>query len=276
MNTSAIEIIGLTKRFPRRGAWRDFFVPAADEDSSGPSVLNGIDLEIAAGEIFGLIGANGAGKTTLVEIIAAQLLPSSGQVRICGQDAVRDAQRVRSLIGYCPAAADSFFPRLSALENLEFFAQLYDVPRPSARARELLGRVGLQADSRKSFQQFSLGMKQRLGVARALLANPPVLVLDEPTRSLDPLMQRETHQLLRECVGSGQSKTILLVTHSFADVEAVCDRMAIMSHGRIAVSGSPGQVQSAAQTNSLVEAFAHFTGHNIEVAEAGLESGVRP
>lgn len=232
-------------------------------------VLDGISLEIAPGEIVGLLGSNGAGKTTLVEILSTHLLPTKGEARICGLDVVRHTQAVRRLLGYAPASTDSFFPRLSIRQNLEFFATLYDLDSTAAsgRARELIDMVELGEMENRSFQKLSLGMQQRLGIARALLADPPVLLLDEPTRSLDPAMQGVIHRLLRATLRDRQGKTILLVTHSFQEAERVCDRIAILSHGRLAACGSVGDLRSLTGADELAGVFERLTGHDIAAPE---------
>jgi ABC-2 type transport system ATP-binding protein len=262
VSTSAIAVSHLSKVFPVKKWW--------GFSKSSVGVLQDVSLDIPHGEIFGLLGANGAGKTTLVEILATNLLPTSGVARICGQDVAKDTDRVRYLLGYCPASVDSFFPRLSALENLIFFATLYDLDSAAARsrARELLELLGLHDVSGKSFQQLSLGMKQRLGLARALLIDPPVLLLDEPTRSLDPSMQRELHRLFRQSFKEKLHKTVLLVTHSFEEVSAVCDRVAILNCGRILACGTQQQVISASGGRNLADAFEYFAGCEIGSQES--------
>ncbi len=273
MNHSAISIQGLTKGYSSAGWLRDTF--GWNSAATQAEVLRGVDLEIHSGEVFGLLGANGAGKTTLVEILATQLLPSSGEARICGHDVVRETNEVRKLAGYCPAATDSFFPRLSPTENLEFFALLFDLDPTLARRRipELIEFVNLGESSRTQFQRLSHGMKQRLGLARALLSDPPVMLLDEPTRSLDPVMQREMHRFLRDTIRGKLGKTILLVTHSLEEAGSICDRVAILSGGRVAACGTVAEIVSRAGAASLSDAFAFYTGHPIA---AQLPSEAQP
>jgi ABC-2 type transport system ATP-binding protein len=153
----------------------------------------------------------------------------------------------RRRVGYCPAVADSFYPRLNAVENLEFFALLHQFSSRQARERIafLLELGGLTEAHGVAFQKLSQGMKQRLALARALLADPPALLLDEPTKSLDPLRQIETWRFLRDTLSKKLGKTILLVTHSLAEAAAVCDRLAILDSGKIVKVGTPAEVQSA-------------------------------
>jgi len=270
VNSSAISVTNLVKTFssPR---WRG-------APGQASCVLDGVNLDVSPSEIVGLLGSNGAGKTTLVEILATHLLPTSGVARICGQDVVAQAQAVRHLVGYAPSSTDTFFPRLSIQQNLEFFATLYDLNGATAERRvcDLIELVGLGDVKSRSFQKLSLGMQQRLSIARALLVNPPVLLLDEPTRSLDPAMQRAIHRLLRETLRNQQGKAILLVTHSFLEAETVCDRIAILSRGRLAACGKIGELLSGSGISDLPTAFERLTGHDIaapEISEPGSAEG---
>lgn len=261
MKDGAIRISGLVKSYAP-GRW-------ARRPGPAERVLDGVDLEVGAGEVLALLGANGAGKTTLVEILATHLLPTSGEVEVCGCSVVRHAARVRRLVGYAPASHDSFYPRLSARQNLEFFATLHGLSHAAIAGRvgELLALVDLAHAQHSSFQKLSLGMQQRLAIARALLADPPVLLLDEPTRSLDPVMQREMHRLLRDTLRDRQGKTILLVTHSFQEAETVSSRVAILSKGRITGCGSVAELLASTSTGGLADAFACLTGHDLEAAD---------
>ena len=203
--------------------------------------LADVTLDIGAGEVLGLLGPNGAGKTTLVEILATLLLPDAGSAVVGGHDVVREARAVRSLIGYAPSDTGTLHDRLTGAENLEFFGALRDVPprRLSARIDELFDLVGLERARDDRFQRYSDGMKARLSLARALLADPPVLLLDEPTKSLDPVIQREIRTFLRDTLARRMRKTVLLVTHSVEEAVAVCDRVAIMHRGRLRYQGRP-------------------------------------
>ena len=180
--------------------------------------------------------SNGAGKTTLLEILATTQVPTSGGGIVGGCDLVAQAEAVTRIVGYGPAGSDSFYPRLTGAANLEFFAALQDLSPGEARHRmravlELLHATEL---AEAVFQRCSAGMKQKLNLARALLADPPILLLDEPTRSLDLASQRELQALLRDTLADGLGKTVLLVTHNLQEAERVCDRVALLRHGRIA------------------------------------------
>jgi ABC-2 type transport system ATP-binding protein len=198
-------------------------------------VLREVNLEVAPGTIVGLLGSNGAGKTTLLEILSTLLLPSSGQAFVLGHDVVAEAAEVRRLIGYCPCGFDSFYPRLSAAANLEFFAALNGFSLHAGRRRldAVFDLLGVNGTRHLEFQRHSSGMKQKLVLGRALLADPQLLLLDEPTKSLDPAAQRAVWALLRTEIVGKLSKTIVLVTHSLTEAQEVCDRVIALEDGRI-------------------------------------------
>ena len=252
MTLAAISTRQLGKTFPVGAGFRMF-----GRNRAAKPALQCVDLDVAIGEIFGLLGPNGAGKTTLLEILATLLLPSEGEARICGHDVVKNADNVRGMVGYCPSATESFYPRLTAFENLEFFALINDLASAEAKARigALIPLVGLDDSAAAAFQKLSQGMKQRLAIARALLTDPPVLLLDEPSKSLDPLLQKEIWRLLRGVIAEKMGKTILLVTHSLAEVNAICDRMAILKQGRIVCEGPVAEVKASLGGDDLGAAF---------------------
>lgn len=241
MTEAAILVEGLTKAFPPSPSGRALFWrrPASPRHYA----LKDVDLEVATGSVVGLLGPNGAGKTTLLEILATLLLPDGGSARVGGHDIRRQAAKVRGVIAHCAASAQAFYPRLTGADNLEFFAALNDLPPEKARERVrwALDRVGIDGAAHSRVQCYSEGMKQRLGLARALLTNRSILLLDEPTRSLDPVAQREFWRLLRTLVGT-LGKTVLLVTHSVAEAQAVCDRVAILQDGTLVRTGTPAEV----------------------------------
>jgi ABC-2 type transport system ATP-binding protein len=201
----------------------------------GPAThaLKGVSLNVAAGEVLGLIGANGSGKSTSLKLISTVLLPDRGRVSVNGADTRANPRMVRRQVGFALATERSFFPRLTALENLEFFAALEDVPRRecSSRVRSVLHDVGLEDAADEQVMKLSSGMYQRLGIARALIKAPSVLLLDEPTRSLDVVAANQLWKLIRELSSTGI--TIVLATHNFAEVAAVCDRIAVLHMGEL-------------------------------------------
>jgi len=195
--------------------------------------LKGVSLNIASGEVLALLGPNGSGKSTTLKLISTMLLPDRGRVVVSGADTRCQAQIVRSQVGFALASERSFFPRLTARENLEFFAALEDIPRRErpSRVESILQDMGLNDAAGKQVMKLSSGMYQRLGIARALVKKPSVLLLDEPTRSLDGAATDQLWGHIRELSGAGI--TILLATHNFAEAAAVCDRVAVLQRGEL-------------------------------------------
>jgi len=203
--------------------------------------LKGISLSAAPGEVLALLGPNGSGKSTTLKLVSTMLLPDRGRVSVCGADTRVNSRAVRKQVGFALASERSFFPRLTARENLDFFAALEDLPRRerTRRVESVLHDVGLQDAGSKQAMKLSSGMYQRLGIARALIKRPSVLLLDEPTRSLDPTAASHLWRLIRELAGNGI--TILLATHNFSEAVAVADRIAILQRGDLlAVEGARG------------------------------------
>lgn len=195
--------------------------------------LKGISLSTAAGEVLALLGPNGSGKSTTLKLISTMLLPDRGRVFVGGADTQLQSSAVRKQVGFALASERSFFPRLTVRENLDFFAALEDVPRRARaqRVESVLGDVGLNEAGGKQAMKLSSGMYQRLGIARALIKQPSVLLLDEPTRSLDPAAASHLWQLIRELARNGI--TILIATHNFSEAIAVADRIAILRKGEL-------------------------------------------
>ena len=236
----AISVENLTKTFPPAQGLSALLRPKRSE---GVEALQGVSLEVSRGEIFGLLGPNGGGKTTLLEILATYLLPTGGRVLLNGYDVVRHPLAVRRAVGYCPAGGGGFYQRLSGRRNLGFFALLSHLPRAhvSERVARLWELVGLDGFRDVPVARYSDGMRQRLALARALLVDPAVLLLDEPTRGLDPEAAAFWRRFLRQQVIREEGKTILLVTHNVLDAEEICDRVAIMDRGRIVAMGKANE-----------------------------------
>jgi ABC-2 type transport system ATP-binding protein len=206
-------------------------------------VLRGVDLTVERGDFLALLGANGAGKTTILKTIATLLLPDAGTVRVLGHDAVAEARRIRGQVGYVLADERSFHWRLGARENLEFFAALSGLHGPETRRRidHLLDRLDLSRAGDRDFGAFSTGMKQRLAVARALLPRPRVLLMDEPTRSIDAAHAAEVWRLVRDQVEAVEG-CVVLVTHQIQEALATCGRIALLADGQIALDTSSRQM----------------------------------
>jgi ABC-2 type transport system ATP-binding protein len=215
--------------------------------------VRGVSFEIEEGELFGLLGPNGAGKTTTIKMLITLLIPTSGTARVLGHDVVRDAQWVRRHIGYVFGGERGLYERLSGLDNLRYFAELYGVEAriQGRRIDELLELVALKGRERERVEGYSRGMKQRLHVARGLLHDPPVLFLDEPTIGLDPVGARELRALIAALAQGG--KTVLLTTHYMFEADALCDRIAVIAKGRIVAEGTPGELKSQVAEGHVVE-----------------------
>lgn len=234
-----VRINGLTKRFPVRRSWRQLI--GAPFGGTRTTVVDDVSFEVAGGEIFGLLGQNGAGKTTLFKMLATLILPDSGEATIDGLDVASQAESVRQVLAPVLANERSLYWRLSARENLRLYAILQRLRGSAvdAEVSRVLAVTGLMDTGEKMVGEFSSGMRQRLLIARALLAKPRVLLLDEPTRSLDPISARDFRRFLRETVVGEQGCTVLLATHDADEVWELCDRVGVLERGRLlAVDGT--------------------------------------
>ncbi|MDY0002501.1 MAG: ABC transporter ATP-binding protein [Polyangia bacterium] len=212
--------------------------------------LHGVDLSVRKGEIFGLLGPNGAGKTTTIRILTAQLAPTAGEAMVAGCDVVRDRRELHRRIGVV-FDTPNLYDALTGRQNLVFFADLYGAPL--GRIAALLERVRLTEAADRPFKGYSKGMKQRLGLARALLVEPQVLFLDEPTSGLDPASAHDVRALIREVADRGI--TVFLTTHLMELADQVCDRMAILYSGSVKALGSPRALKMAHGAPELVVRF---------------------
>lgn len=206
--------------------------------SSGVQALRDVTLDVPAG-MFGLLGPNGAGKTTLMKILATLLEPNSGTAQMREVDLITDKRRARRLLGYLPQDF-GFYPTLRAEQMLDFFAQLKGVQGVKERRRlvdVLLERVNLSDARRHKLSEFSGGMRQRLGIAQAMIGNPQLIIVDEPTAGLDPEERVRFHNLLAE--SAGEDTVVMLSTHIVSDVSSLCSHMAIIREGEIMVSTTP-------------------------------------
>lgn len=231
VSTPALSADGLTRSFRVRG---------------GPDriALADVHLSLRVGAVHGLLGPNGAGKTTLCRIASTVLIPTSGQLLVHGHDVVREAAQVRRIIGIVFGGDRGLYGRLTARENLEFWCAMNGVPRSLTRGRveELLERLGLAARTDELVETFSRGMKQRLHLARGLVADPPLLLLDEPTVGMDPVSAHEFRRLITELRAEG--RTVLLTTHDMAEAQALCDTVTFIDDGRIVGTGTPETVRA--------------------------------
>jgi ABC-2 type transport system ATP-binding protein len=216
-------------------------------------VVNALDLRTSAGEIFGLLGPNGAGKTTTILMLLGMVEPTSGDIEVLGLDPARNPLAVKSRVGYLPDAV-GFYPDLTGRENLRFTAELNRLSRSEANRRidSLLVDVGLVDSGDRPVGVYSRGMKQRLGIADALIKRPEILILDEPTTAIDPEGVAEILGLISR-LAKDEGVTILLASHLLHQVQAVCDRVAIFVKGRVVAQGAPHELATDSKGPEEVE-----------------------
>ncbi len=253
MSDIAIDAENLVKKFARRkpagqdhgadpasgGARRPWPFGRRRAETAWFTAVKGVSLQIKQGEVFGLLGPNGAGKSTTIRMLCTLLEPTSGTARVNGFDIVRQPNQVRQSLGAVLAGERSIYWKLTARENLEYFAALYHIPPEIARPRirELLERMELTARPDELVEKYSTGMKQRVSISKALLHRPPVLLLDEPTLGLDPQAARRVRELVTELKAEGH--TILLTTHYMEEADQLSDRIGIIDQGGIIALDTP-------------------------------------
>jgi ABC-2 type transport system ATP-binding protein len=245
--TTAVSTSDLTKRYSRTAGYRDLL---PFRTKRWVTAVENVNLDIQPGEFFGLLGPNGAGKTTLIKLLCCLVLPTSGSASVFGNDILKKEQIVKNLVGLVSSEERSFYWRLTGRENLNFYASLYHLPGQVGRQRinELLNVVGLEKDADIRFQNYSTGMRQKMAIIRGLLSGPSLLFVDEPTRSLDPVSAQSVRAFLKEKVVL-EKKTIVLATHNLVEAEQLCDRLAIMDHGRVIALGSVKELRAVFQTH---------------------------
>jgi ABC-2 type transport system ATP-binding protein len=255
----AVVLESVSKTFRHRPA---LFNWVSSERTGETCALADISLTVPEGKILALLGPNGSGKTTTLKLISTMLLPDAGRVLVAGFDTLGSADDVRKRVGFAVAAERSFFPRLSARENLDFFAALEDVGRGSRarRIEEVLDAVGLTEAADTLVMKFSSGMYQRLGMARALLKGPSIILLDEPTRSIDPGSAAHCWNLIRGLPKQGS--TVVLATHSFQEAAAVADYVAVLFRGSV---GSFRHVSDSSGAEQVRAAYFEVTGERDEM-----------
>jgi ABC-2 type transport system ATP-binding protein len=246
MDSIAIEANSLSKTFKTKtGLWRT--------KTKSTVAVEDISFNVERGELFGLLGPNGAGKTTTVKMLTTLLLPTSGTARILGLDSVQQITEVRKHIGFAFSGSRGLYNRLTGIQNLKYFAELYSLNPEVTRKRipELLELVGLSTRGDDRVETYSSGMTQRLHLARALLHDPDVLFLDEPIVGIDPVGARELRQTIKTLISLG--KTILLTTHYMAEAEELCHRIAIVKQGRIVAMDTPDALKRRISGDSVIE-----------------------
>ncbi len=240
---TVIEVENLRKVFPKRRKGKGPFAFLGRQAAEPFVAVDGVSFSIRKGEVFGLLGPNGAGKTTTIRMLSTLLEPTSGKATICGYDALKEPDTVRQILGAVLTGERSVYWKLSGRENLEYFAALYHLPPKVAKARvkELLTRLNLEGRADEYVERYSSGMKQRVAIAKALLADPPVLLLDEPTIGLDPQSARNLRELILEIKAEG--RTVLLTTHYMEEADLLCDRIGIVDAGRVIALDTPANLK---------------------------------
>jgi ABC-2 type transport system ATP-binding protein len=264
MPNPAVLVENLEKYFPpARPGWRSFLHPFARPSERA---LAGVSLEVRSGEALAIVGPNGAGKTTLLRILATLMIPTRGRALISGHDTEKESALARAQLGYHTGGDEGFYARLTGRENLVFFAAMNDLTGPGAR--EKIARVAdwlqIGEEFDRQVRTLSTGMTHRLGLARALLHEPAVLLLDEPTRSLDPLAAADFRLLLKKEIVQRRGTSLLFASHSLEEVEWLANRVLVLEEGKAVALGSPRDLQARANAATFSEAIAGLLRHPLE------------
>lgn len=276
MSDFAIEAEQLVKKFPARPgtgdksqevppAKRGFPLFRKREPKAMFTAVNGVDLQIERGEIFGLLGPNGAGKSTTIRMLCTLLEPTSGMAKVNGYDVVKQATEVRRSLGTVLAGERSIYWKLTGRENLEYFAALYHIPQLIAKKRidELIERIELKERANELVEKYSTGMRQRIAIAKALLARPPILLLDEPTLGLDPQAARNLRELIAQLKQEGH--TVLLTTHYMEEADQLSDRIGIIDTGKVIALDTPEGLKRRIDQKEVIRL--ELTGWHDDLAE---------
>jgi ABC-2 type transport system ATP-binding protein len=250
--------IGISHQDDESNTMKAIEVNNLTRDYDGLRAVDGISFDVEPGEIFGFLGPNGAGKTTTIKMLTGQLRPTSGTARVMGCDVVEERQALKPQIGVV-FENHNFYERMSARENLRFYARLYRVKK--SRVEDVLAYVGLTERAHDKVGAYSNGMKQRLLIARALLHQPKVLFLDEPTKGLDPNVARDIRAIATELANQGM--TVFLTTHYMEEADQLSDRVAIIDQGRIVALDTPEQLKAEYgedERTTLEDVFVQLTG----------------
>jgi ABC-2 type transport system ATP-binding protein len=264
MQKTAIDVRNLRKGFHKRNGFRK---------KTELWAVDGVSFSVAQGETYGLLGPNGSGKSSLIRILSTLLIADSGYVNLLGYTLPEQQEDVRKIIGRVSVDA-AFYKKLSARENLLYTALLYGQNARDAERRvmDILDRLGMEnAKFSTPLEEMSRGMQQKISIARALMLNPPLLLLDEPTTGLDPKSRRDVQAFLED-LQRREGTTILLTTHDMAEAERLCVRIGFLAHGKLVAEGTASELMLLAGTATLDDAFIKLTGEELveeEMAAAG-------
>jgi ABC-2 type transport system ATP-binding protein len=268
----SIQTINLTKRFAKkkhRGIFgflrREKSKNIQKENVAVTLALNKINLKIRPGELFGLLGPNGSGKTTTIKCLSTILIPDEGTAIVNGFDTQKETSMVRASLGMVVGGERTLYWKLTARDNLMYFASLYKMQRNHAKKRieELLEMMQLSDRADERLEDYSTGMRQKIAIARALLHDPPILLLDEPTLGLDPNFSRQIRSQIRE-LSEKHGKTILLTTHYMDEAEQLCDRVAFINNGNIVAVDTPNRLKAMVKEKEIVEVAVYRPPSGIE------------
>ena len=226
------------------------------------TALDDLTLRVGKGELFGLLGPNGAGKTTTINILCGLVKPTTGTANVCGYDVIKESEKVKELIGVCTQET-AIYPYLTGAENVELFGNLHAMGRAELKTRcnMLITKMGLAEDAKRRAVKYSGGMKRRLSLILALISDPQIAFLDEPTVAMDPQSRHAVWDFLKEL--KREEKTIILTTHYMEEAEELCDRVGIIDHGKLIALGAPKDLIAKNQVGNLEELFLKLTGRTI-------------
>jgi ABC-2 type transport system ATP-binding protein len=265
----SIQTIDLTKRFAKK-KHRGIFGflrrnQSKNKNNDVTVALDKVNLEIHSGELFGLLGPNGSGKTTTIKCLSTILIPDEGTAIVNGFDTQKETSMVRASLGMVVGGERTLYWKLTARDNLMYFASLYKMQRRHAKKRveELLETLQLSDRADERLEDYSTGMRQKVAIARALLHDPPILLLDEPTLGLDPNFSRQIRSQIRE-LSEKHGKTVLLTTHYMDEADQLCDRVAFINNGRIVAVDTPNRLKAMVKEKELVEVAVYRPPADIE------------
>ena len=232
------------------------------KDYGDVKAVEGLTLRIPEGMIFGLLGPNGSGKTTTINCLSGLINPTSGLLKVGGYDVQKESGKVRQILGICPQET-ALYPYLSGKENIELFGDLYCVPKETLKknVEYVIEKVGLSEEINRKVGKYSGGMKRRVSIAMALVQDPKIVFLDEPTVGMDPQSRRAIWDFVSELRSKG--KTILLTTHYMEEAEALCEQVGVIDHGKLIELGSPRDLNSKYSVKNLEKVFIQLTGRRI-------------